>query len=219
MSVFADFSAPSISCPFEEELASHPTIALEFEQVIPVDGNSQYIWMVGTQRDGLLSAIRSNPDVETLVLVDELPDRTLVRVQWAMDENPVFRLLSDVNATLIDAIGSSEGWALSLRFLDPERISAFYTDCVEQGIDLKLQQVHTTTNPGENPYYGLSSKQVDTILEAFQRGYFRVPRDVTTQQLAELLGVSSQAVSERMRRGIATLIGTTLIDDASEHEE
>lgn len=218
VSVFAEFSTPSISCPFERELASYSTTSLEFEQVVPTDGDSQYIWVVGTQRDALLSAMQSNPDVETLVLVDELPGRTLVRARWALTENPVFRLLAGVNATLIDAVGTNEGWVLSLRFLDPEGISSFYTDCVAQGIDLTLRQVHTATNPGDTPYYGLSSKQVDTVVDAFQRGYFRVPRDVTTEQLAARLGVSSQAVSERMRRGIATLVATTLLDDGTDSE-
>lgn len=219
MSVFADFSLRSIDCLFERELASYPSISLEFERIVPMEETSQYVWVVGTRRGELLTDLRSNPAVETFVLVDELPDRTLVRTRWEIEENPVFRLLADVGATITGAVGSSEGWFLSLRFLDASGISSFYTDCVEYGIELQLQQVHTTTNLGANPHYGLSSKQVNTVLEAFQRGYFRVPRDITTERLAELLGVSSQAVSERIRRGIATLVATTLFDDTDSGRE
>ena len=56
----------------------------------------------------------------------------------------------------------------------------------------------------------------EALVLAVERGYYDIPRQCTTAQLAAVLGVSDQAVSERLRRGIATLVEGTLGDDAGE---
>jgi predicted DNA binding protein len=45
---------------------------------------------------------------------------------------------------------------------------------------------------------------------AFERGHFPVPRETSLADLGEEIGVSDTAVSERLRRGIATLLSTTI---------
>jgi hypothetical protein len=56
----------------------------------------------------------------------------------------------------------------------------------------------------------------EALVLAVERGYYDIPRQCTTAQLAAVLGVSDQAVSERLRRGIATLVERTFGDDAGE---
>ena len=46
-----------------------------------------------------------------------------------------------------------------------------------------------------------------------------IPRQTSTQDLAEEFGVSDQAVTERLRRAIITLVENTLIATQDEQEE
>ena len=62
----------------------------------------------------------------------------------------------------------------------------------------------------------LPRKQAETLRLALETGYFDVPRDVTLQDLADELGVSDQTVSERLRRGIATVVDDALEDELDE---
>ncbi|MDL5362539.1 helix-turn-helix domain-containing protein [Halalkalicoccus sp. NIPERK01] len=216
MSVFAEFSAPSIKCPFESDLHAHPSVTLEFERVVPLENDTHYLWLVGEHHESVLADLQANPAIETLVLVDELPDRTLVRVTWPVRENPIFQILLDTETTLVSATATADGWVLSVRCLSTEEISRFYTECLDRGLELELHRVNAQATTDLNPYYGLSPKQTEAILEAFQRGYFGVPRGITTDRLADVLGISPQAASERLRRGVRTLIASTLLEEVDE---
>lgn len=61
--------------------------------------------------------------------------------------------------------------------------------------------------------HDLTPEQRDTLLTALERGYFEEPREITLQELAEVLDLSPTAVSGRMRRGQATLVARSLATD------
>lgn len=52
----------------------------------------------------------------------------------------------------------------------------------------------------------LTEKQRRTVMAAFEAGYYDVPRKSTTEEIADELGVSHQAISERFRRAHAELV-------------
>ena len=68
-------------------------------------------------------------------------------------------------------------------------------------------------------WYGVTQPQRETLMRAVQRGYYSIPRQMSTQDLAEDLDISDQAVTERLRRAIVTLTENTLIAMQDELEE
>lgn len=54
---------------------------------------------------------------------------------------------------------------------------------------------------------------------ATQAGYFKVPKEVTLKELAEAQGVSHQAMSEQIRRGVHHLIEQSLITGNSTDQD
>jgi hypothetical protein len=52
---------------------------------------------------------------------------------------------------------------------------------------------------------------------AVEAGYHDIPRTCTTVELADKLGISDQAVTERLRRAIVNLVSNTLL--AAEDEK
>ncbi len=62
----------------------------------------------------------------------------------------------------------------------------------------------------------LTMTQTRTLLDALERGYYQVPRQTTLVELADMYGVSDQAVSERLRRATAKLIESSLLTSYSD---
>ena len=56
----------------------------------------------------------------------------------------------------------------------------------------------------------LTKTQYETVVTAYELGYFDVPRKVTLKELAAELDVSHQALSERLRRSHAALVDAEL---------
>lgn len=69
-------------------------------------------------------------------------------------------------------------------------------------IEARLQAGRSMTDP-----------QRELVEYAYDEGYFNVPRAVTLAELGDRLGISDQAVNERLRRGLQTLIASTLKSD------
>lgn len=56
-------------------------------------------------------------------------------------------------------------------------------------------------------------------MRAVQGGYYSIPGRMSTQDLADALGISDQAVTERLRRAIETLTENALISTKEEFDE
>jgi hypothetical protein len=72
---------------------------------------------------------------------------------------------------------------------------------------MKLREVAHLTDAGQ---FSLSDVQRETLRVAYESGYYSVPRAAALGELAARLGVSHQAISERLRRGVGSLIEYTL---------
>ena len=56
----------------------------------------------------------------------------------------------------------------------------------------------------------LTPAQREILELALDRGYFAIPRETNLMELAEELGISDQAVNERLRRGTAKVVLSAL---------
>jgi len=56
----------------------------------------------------------------------------------------------------------------------------------------------------------LTEKQQELLAVAHEEGYFDVPRGISQDELADRLGVSKSAVSQRLRRAIGELCASKL---------
>ncbi|MFB6130193.1 MAG: helix-turn-helix domain-containing protein [Salinigranum sp.] len=210
MSVFADFRIPLDALPAGEAIAAHPDVTLAVERFVPTGSQIQYLWVSGGDREAFVADLREDPAVERVSSIDRLPERELLRVEWARTDAPLVPIIEEAGANLMEADGSGDGWSLRLRFERQTDASAFYERATDAGVDLRLRGIDGRERVERVPAYGLSPTQRETIVRAFERGYFDVPRGTTIAELADDLGVSQQAVSERLRRGISRFLDYTI---------
>ena len=108
----------------------------------------------------------------------------------------------DHEGQILSATGTSDGWEFEVRFSGRESLSRCQDCCEDAHISLEVIRVFNPTNPEAGPWYGLSEHQREALTLAVRMGYYDIPRGCTTAELADELGISDQAVTERLRRAI-----------------
>ena len=213
MSVVAELTIHSEAFLLGRLLDEFPNFSVEIERVVPSSGRVMpYIWGHGSDLDDFEAAIRENPHVKTLTVLDRLENSALYKTEW---EDPAAEFISGIantDATILSAHSDDE-WKFEIRFEDHAGLARFAEYCDTNDIDYRLNRVFSLSEADEHGnHYGLTAGQSEALELAFEQGYFKIPREVTLAELADELGVSVQAVSERLRRAIENVVTTALTD-------
>lgn len=89
----------------------------------------------------------------------------------------------------------------------------------DEGFTFEVLEFHRqghTTNPAHLGLNALTEQQRETLIAAYEQGYFTEPRETSLEELAVSLDLSATAVGGRLRRGMKALIGITLAVDDDE---
>lgn len=110
-------------------------------------------------------------------------------------------------------------WKLRLRFPNESLFQEFTTECRSiDGVSLSLEQVYRETGYSDSDF-GLTSSQREALTTALEQGYFDIPRDATLSEVGASLGISDQAVSERLRRGEKQVLERLLFVEREENHD
>lgn len=204
-----------------ELLKGLPDVPVQLERVIPAgDRTVPLIWVHTDDPEPVEEHLREHRLVETITQLDTFPDRALYRIEWAEEPDSVFEAVGSKRADLLDAVGVGEVWTFELRFPSHEDLSDFHSHCEAAGLPLTVERIYRPSDTGKNARYGLTDVQYDTLVKALDEGYFSIPRETVTEELATQLGISDQAVTERLRRGITNVLTHILVmpDDETDTE-
>lgn len=146
-----------------------------------------------------------------LEVVEEVEGRILYVISWDPDADRLFRLLDDHDGVIRRGTGTADAWTFETRFPTHDAFAGFRTACTNGELGIEIERVYNPTKRGTDAWYGLTPRQRRTLELAVERGYYDIPRRCTTIELADELGISDQAVTERLRRGIVTFVTNALL--------
>jgi len=213
MATEATFTVPSDQFPLGTVFEQLPGVTVELERIIPAqDVVIPYFWVRGTKSDDIEAAFRNHSGVENIQLIDSVGDQYLMRVEWTIEYNGILSTLIETNVPLIEAVGTNEQWTFDIRGDDRRDIAAFQERCRELDIPITLTNLHALTPIEPEAETALTDSQQEALVLAYEWGYFNSPRDVTMADLGDELGISQQAVASRLRRGISSILGSTLAE-------
>lgn len=211
MSVIVNFSIPAKDFILGKALQETEGISIEVEKMIPTGGSAiPYFWVIGENRERFDAVLESEPELSTFDVIDTLDDRQLYRAEWNPSVDTFVQMIIEHDVVLQEAGGDAESWEFQLRFPDSQQLSEFRTACQKKGITLTVMSLYNPIEPTAIDTRDLTEAQLSLIERAFDEGYFDVPRKITLAELADDLDISGQAVNERLRRGLSTLIGATI---------
>jgi predicted DNA binding protein len=212
MSVIAEISIPSVDFELGRIMELTPPATAELESFVPAGGRAvPYFWVYDADFASFEERVLRESAVDAIEVVDSYDDRTLYTADWAAENDSVFRTIRSVDAYVLSATGTNDNWQFELRFPSRDAMSTFQDRCQGHGISFEVRRVYSPSEPGQSPWFGLTERQREALVLAVERGYYDIPRTCTTVELAEELGISDQAVTERLRRAIDTLTKNSIL--------
>lgn len=207
MAVIVDVSLPPEAFPIGRVFDEHSDLRIELERVVPTsEAPLPYLWLSADAADltAVAATVRTLPETEVCERLATHPDRALYHVRWTQEEDSTLAAIRAAHSGCLDLRGTGDGWELRLRFPSSEAVMSFNEALTGSGIPVTLRRLNDARHPPEHD--DLSPQQCEAIVVAQRRGYFRVPRETSIGDLSAEVGISNSAFSERLRRGLDTLI-------------
>lgn len=195
-----------------EALSSLSGVEFEVEQIVQSGDEAvmPLMWIRKTEQEAIETAINDDPSVQDLTLLSAFEDELLYRMEWISEVRLILQMLTNSEATITDAFGSGGQWSLRILFPNRELLSDTVGYAEEEGLSVEVTAIHQMkSNPADR--FGLTEAQFEALETAHETGYFNIPRDTDQSELADKLGITHQALSERLRRGTDALIKDELL--------
>ncbi|QCJ46745.1 helix-turn-helix domain-containing protein [Haloprofundus sp. MHR1] len=218
MSTIAEVEFPADEFALRHALSSVPEAEFEVVRLAAHDADHvmPYVRVSGTDADTMTEALEADPSIENAELLDDLDDELLYRMNWVDNIRVIMHVLLDEGGTVMEMYGQGTRWHLRILFPTRDALSATHEFCTDKGLTFSIKNIYDLRQSTGRGEFGLTENQYTALVTAAERGYFDVPRDVTMSELAADLGVSQQALSERLRRGHKTLVESALrVGDSS----
>ncbi|MFC6824561.1 helix-turn-helix domain-containing protein [Halopelagius fulvigenes] len=163
--------------------------------------------------EGFEETLAADPTVTDPRLVAELEDRRIYRVRLTDRAKLVTYKLAELGIYLSEIVHDEEGWVFHALLPDLDSLSAFREYCRAEDITFRVKAMYQNDQAETRGGFGLTDGQREALLLAFDRGYFSDPREITLQELASEMGISSTACGRRLRRASEQLIESTVVSE------
>ncbi|WP_224450500.1 bacterio-opsin activator domain-containing protein [Haloprofundus salilacus] len=211
MSLYGEFFVPSETFALNYTLEQLPETTIETERVVATgEVLTPYFWVSSDNLNQFETVSESDPSIQNLSRLDEFEQATLYRAEWTEHIDAIVFAYLQVGATILEATGKHHEWKLCMRFDDHEKLDQFQEYCDDQDVSFKLTQLHELTQSKSGSQFGLTPKQHDALVTAWEMEYF-TSADVSLSEVATELDITPQSLSELLHRGYQSLIANTLV--------
>lgn len=212
MVLIAEFSFPSDAFALSDALEQFPDVVVEAGRIAAHSPSATLpvLWASEGDLEGFLAALPEDPSVEEVQASVEFDEEVLLHLVWTDPVREFVEEMIDHKGTVLEASATDGRWRVRLRFVTRAQFEEFREYYDEDETAFHLEQLFEPERPRQEAG-DVTPEQHAALVTAAESGYFDVPRSVSIQELADELDVSHQAVSERLRRGTANLVGGTLL--------
>lgn len=214
MATVVDMTIPTNQFALSETFDLVPDVTFESVRVAAHSPRTALplVRATSSEIDELDGALEDDRTIRQVVSLSRDDDFMLYRITWGPKVRTAIETIVQADGSLLGAYGQADRWQLRLLFPDQASVSETYDNWRDHSIDPSIQRVNRVSDVADYNGVNLSSCQHETLIKAFESDYYDIPRGITLYGLADQLGVSHQALSERLRRGHRNLIATTLCD-------
>ncbi|WP_181686422.1 helix-turn-helix domain-containing protein [Halorhabdus salina] len=217
MSVIVELTIPSDAFELGQILSVEGDTQVTLETMVPLGGRpTPFVRLTDGVRGAFEQTVREQPSVKSIQLVSTHDAEALYALEWEPPTGSLFQTVTEMDGALLGATGSADRWAIELRFPSHDALSEFQEYYLDREMPVSIEKIYNPTKPDAGPWYGLTAVQRETLTHAVESGYYSLPRGLSTKELAAEFDISDQAATERLRRGISTLVTNTLLAVESE---
>lgn len=202
MAVIIEFTLPSESFPFGRATSGDPNVRVQLERLVPLkEARIPFVWAIGEEFDQFERHLQDSDIVKHDEALTKLGDGVLYYIEWDTDKEAFLNGLSETNGSIMEAHGDST-WSFTVRYRDHADLTRFHQFYQVHDFSVHIDRVYAPDETSGTEYgFGLTPEQRETLILAVGNGYFAVPRETKLDEIAEEVGITRQAASERVRRG------------------
>lgn len=205
--MFIDITTPLGGIGLEDVRALPEGTRAEFERTASIDGHrGPCLTVSGSHVEAATTAFRRSPYLADVTLIDADDERSVYQLSWNGERPALLRSISEADGTILSAVAVNDTASFELRFPSQTAASQFYVAHDDRVNPISIRRSSRTPNPRGSSDTELTPKQREALCRALEAGYFDVPRGIHLAELADEFGITDNAMSERLRRGTATLI-------------
>ncbi|WP_231188314.1 bacterio-opsin activator domain-containing protein [Haladaptatus sp. DYF46] len=211
MSTITEFSIPAEEFALSETLERLPEMVFTIDRVVAHDTEHvlPFVWASNGDFETLTEVLEDDPSVGNVELLTKLEDERLYRMEWVYKTQIIAYMLLEQDATVQRATAHGNQWTLRVLFPEQNKISAVSQFAKEHGFSLDVARIYDADS-AQRVRFDLTDGQQKALALGVEHGYYDVPRVIDQSELAEKLGVSHQALSERLRRGTKGILKEVL---------
>jgi hypothetical protein len=212
MPTIARGTVPAGEFALSHTLAALPDVEVECERIIRSGERAvmPLLWVRGADREAVDAAFEADPTVSGVTCLSEFEDELLYRMDWIDHVDLLLQMLTNAEATILDAYGKGSRWQLRVLYPQREKFSRTHEFAEEHGLTFDVASIREMDGEPAGRF-GLSEDQYEALVIAARNGFYDVPRGTTMEDLASELDISHQALSERLRRATGSLVEDTLL--------
>lgn len=219
MGLVAEYEMHCEALPLIDVARDVPSATIEVELQYNHGGHAVFlVYVTGTSKAEFSNVLEASGFVDEYTYIGEAGDTLHYQVVPAkseedqlgdvIDDFSAFRSLATTEV-IIERIRVQEScWVQTGWFANREAFDELREFWQENG-GLTLRRLTRDREP-EPPGEGLSDHQREALRLAYEMGYFEIPAKTSLEDIAEELGVTASAVSERLRRAQTHLIETSV---------
>jgi len=203
-----DHGAIGLAETFREE----PELVVEAERIAAhsTEWTMPCLWVAADDFEAVDEALAADPSIDEIIETNEFDGEKYYHLDWADEVDERITGYVDENGSILIAKATDQGWQIQFRFTSRGQFDAFREQMVERGYSFDLLELFEPEAPrqmmGE-----VTPSQRAALVAATEQGYYKVPREVTAEEVADDLGMTQQSVSELLRRGTDNLVRSTLV--------
>ena len=194
------------------------------ERSIPIDGGRvvHYHTVEGAESEAVVELAASEGSIEEADVLSERGEGFVL--QTITDGSPVEGVLA-AGARIREAVAEEGAGRIVIEAPQSveirEVVGAFERGFADVDVVAKRRRdrsVRTADDVWEEVPGELTEKQRSAVEAAYAAGYWDWPREVTAEELAGSLGISSSTLHQHLRKGIQGVLGAVLDDPGEGHE-
>ena len=178
-------------------------------------------WASSGEFEAFETGLDADDTVTDWRVIAENGDERLYRVHYAPEVPDVvlYEAAVDADGVFLKAETDGDGWTVKMLFPTRDAFNEFRETCKDLDLSMDVDSIYSKPFSGSGNEIALTDPQRDLLTRAVQVGYFDIPRETTLQELGQQMNISGQAASERLRRGMETLIRETVTEESLAEEE
>lgn len=186
----------------------------------------------GERVDDVVAALETDHTVAAVTQLPGLEDSRLLGIEFEADARLLAPEVTSRDGFVLEArsaapgsgtgsvAGSeSRGWYERWLLPDGDALHDIWQHARAADFEFEVVALRQPgqSDPGHPGPDALTDQQREALVAAYEQGYYAEPRETSLEELADSLDLSATAVAGRLKRGMRSLVGISLVLD--EHGE